>query len=246
MFSPVKDYRVKGVVSKERVGQKKVYQATALSPSCDLFALVTGTDFQILDISIVGKKIKTKLKSCGFNDGRFGESADTLAKSSDDLANPRGFHPDYTLAVMSDKVLCIACAQNCVDVHEISTGRRLQNLQTPEQGQTMAISRNGEWLAIAMEKGKLQLYKVYEHLMYSVELGSGRSASKTINCIAFSPNSAFVSAATSENIIYTYSLGDGGATLLSQFIRRLDMSVDREPQLGITSLALYSKFTFLD
>jgi WD40 repeat protein len=236
-LSPAKDYRVKRV-SNNRVSQKKIYQATALSPSCDLFALVTRTDFQIFSISFAGDKIETKLKSCGFNDGRFGESADTLAKSSDDLANPRGFRPDYTLAVMSDKVLCIACAQNCIDVHEISTGRRLQNPQTPEQGQTMAISRNGQLLAIAMENGRLRLYKVYEHLMYSVELGSGRSASKTITCIAFSPNSAFFSAATSENIIYTYSLGDGGATLLSQFSRRLDMSAGREPQLGLTSLAL--------
>jgi WD40 repeat protein len=201
-----------------------------------LFALVTHTDFQIFSISIAVVKFETKLNSCGFNDGRFGPSPDTLAISSDDLAHPRGFRPEYTFAVMSDKVLCIACAQNCVDVHEISTGRRLQNTQTPEQFRTMGISRNGEWLAIATGNGRLQLYKLNDNLMYSVELGSG-SASRFINCLAFSPNSAYVSAATSENIIYTYGLSDAGATYLSRFLRRLDIGVGREPQLGITCLA---------
>jgi len=216
--------------------------ATAVSPSCELIALVSPKDFQIFSIVNSGSKLNTKLRSCGFNDGRFGKSTDALAKSMNDLASPRKVPPEYTFAVMSDSRLCIACKQECVDVHDI-TSRRLRSFKMFQKCRTMRISPNGKWLAIATENGRLLLNEIDGSLEYTVKLGSDNSARISVNCMSFSPDSAFISAATSENIVCTYSLdGDQGMTLLSESNRALGINVGRENHLGVTSLALYSKF----
>jgi hypothetical protein len=53
-------------------------------------------------------------------DGRYGKPRGT-AVNDDDLSD-RG-DVTYSRAVMSDNLLCIACAESFVDIHDTLTGR---------------------------------------------------------------------------------------------------------------------------
>ena len=226
-------------VSRLQLGQKKPYQTTAISPTCDSVALITRTDFQIFSIPKPGIDGTITLKSCGVNDARFGRSANTMAWCYEELSNPRVIKPDYIGAAMSDRLLCIACVQNCVDIHDTFTGRRIDTMEFRSQSWTIVMSPNGKLLAVGMENGGLLLYNIERvgHCTMTPALIETSFSQKSITSIAFSPNSAFVSFCTSDNKISTYGVKDGVPILLSNYNRNLDVKSCRDPYYGVTSLA---------
>ena len=145
--------------AREQVGRKikGKYQATAVSDTCLTVALITTQQYSIYSI---GEQAMSLLISCGFHDGRFGASPETASKSPETMANPRFFAPTYVRAVMNDHILCIACAQSCIDVHLTPTGRRIGTITLPNSGQcsSLRMSPNSELLAVGMTSGEVLLY----------------------------------------------------------------------------------------
>ena len=227
-------------VSSMQIGQKKLYEGTAISPTCQTIALITRTEFYTFSLPEVDTDGSITMKCCGYNDGRFGQSSKTMARCFEELSNPRNITSDYLRAAMSDTLLCIACAQGCVDIHEISTGRRVRTLDLPSQRcSAMAMSSNEKLLAVGMENGEFLLFKIEtgNNCVTTTSLIETTATGKQVNCIAFSPNSVFMSFCTSDNNISTYNLGDSVPILVSTYNRLLDMKSCRDPYYGVTSLA---------
>ena len=230
----VKGFRVKKI-AKVQLGPRTAVQSTAISSTCETIALIKDSNFQIYSIPRPGSNGRIALQSCGFNDGRFGFSLSTMRKPVDEPSNRS---PVYASAAMSDTILCIACIGNCIDIHETSTGQRIRTVSFPDlRCRTLTISPNGGLLAVGMETGEILIYDISIEANFSTEpvLIESSDASRSVNCIAFSPDSTLMSYCSSKNVIYTYSLGD--AHEIATYNRGLDERACREPYYGVTSLA---------
>ena len=239
--APMRSFYVKAV-AREQVGVAKKYQASAISETCLTVALITSQDFSIYT---VGEKATSRLICCGTNDGKYGKSFDDTKKDLDAIAQPREFRPTYVRATMSDRVLCIACAESCVDIYLTTTGRRIGTIQFPRRKCTsLKMCPNGDNLAAGMETGEVLLYTAgssENFLTAPAMLTDG--GSKSVNAITFSPNSRFL-AFCSANLVYTYRLGADGPRLLSKYNRHLTEKQCRSPYFGVTSIALYLHHTY--
>jgi hypothetical protein len=226
---PVKGCRVK----KVQVGLKKTYKATAISSTCETIALTTSSEFQIFSIPKPGSNGGISTKCCGFNDGRYGASLN----NTQNVTNVRNVSPTYLQGAMSDLVLCIACAENCIDIHETSTGRRIETIEFPNrQCHTLTMSSNGERLAVGMETGDIFLYYWSEgNFLTKPTMIKISAGSKPVNCLAFSPDSIFMSYC-SDNIIRTCALDIDVIREVSEYQRMLDMKACRKPYYGVTCL----------
>ena len=216
-------FRVKSV-KKVQLGPKKAYQATAISSTCETIALITRSEFQIFSIPKPGSTATISFKCCGFNDGRFGTSFKTAPKAM----NPRSVSPTYTRGAMSDLVLCIACVENCIDIYETSTGRRIGTVEFPNgHCWTLTMSPNGEYLAAGMQTGEVLLYYSYErNFLITPTVLEACEGSKSVNCLAFSPNSACMSYC-SGNTVRTCKLEQDVIREVSKYHRKLDVKACR-------------------
>jgi WD40 repeat protein len=240
----LRGFRVK-TTTRVQVGKKGTYQATAISDTCGSTALINKSDFVIFTVPARGSDEMVRMVCCGFNDGRYGLTPQTANKFVND---PRAIKPTYLRAVMTDQILCIACAENCVDVHDAGTGERLGTLEFPQRRcWTIAMAPAGKVLAVGMETGELLLYDAGEagNFITTPTLIPPPTA-KSVNSIAFSPDSTYMSMCTSDNIIRTYRLESNVATLLGIFDRKLDPRACRDPYYGVTALALYHPFCHSD
>jgi WD40 repeat protein len=241
-FSPsvspsLKGFRVK-TSTRVQVGKKGTYQATAISDTCGSIALINKSDFVIFTVPVRGSDEMVRMVCCGFNDGRFGLTPQTADRF---LNDPRAIKPTYVRAVMTDQILCIACAENCIDVHDSRTGERLGTLEFPQRRcWTMAMAPGGKVLAVGMETGEMLLYDAGDagNFITTPTLIPPPTA-RSVNAIAFSPDSTYMSMCTSDNIIRTYRLESNVPTLLGIFDRKLDARTCRDPYYGVTGLALY-------
>ena len=146
----------------------------------------------------------------------------------------------YARAAMSDTVLCIACIGNCIDIHDASTGRRIKTVSFPNlQCRALTVSPNGRFLAVGMETGEILVYDFHIEANFPPEpiLIESSVASRSVNCIAFSPDSTLMSYCSSKNVIYTYSLDTGDVLEIARYDRRLGERACREPYFGVTCLA---------
>lgn len=227
----VRGFRVK-TVTMNQVGINANYQATAISATCQTIALITREDFLIFSVKGVPIHI-----CCGMPDGRYGKTRGTVKFDHEALEKRRGM-VIYSRAVMSDDVLCIACEESCVDVHDTKTGRRLGVIEFPNRKcSSLRMAPNGQVLSIGMETGEVLLYNAVTG-NFLVDPVIVKNSTASVTCIAFNPNSQFMSIGTSENKIYTYNV-DTEPTLLSTYDRCLDKKSCKPPFFGITGLTLY-------
>jgi hypothetical protein len=232
---PVHITGVKTTVSM-RVGQKGIeYQATTISASCLSLALITPVSFTIYSIPERGATFDTICY--GLNDGTYGRPKEKA------LQYPRGSLPRYRQAALGDTVLCLACEEQCIDIHDATTGKRLRTLTLPRPCWTIQMSPNGRNLAIAMEKGELLFY----HADWAGPSGANpfgimepqNIELRLVTCIAFSRDSKYMSVCTTDNIIRTYRLDLLSVFLISTYNRNLTEKSCRDPYYGVTGLALY-------
>ena len=238
-FNTVQAFEAKKI-TKVQFGEKIIYQATAISSTCETIALIKRSEFQIFSI---GKPESgggmTAMKSRGFNDGRYKMSVWSTTKSID-VPTAQKISPTYIRAAMSDTVLCIACAENCIEVHETSTSKRIGTIEIQNRRCcTLTMSSNGLRLAAGMETGEILLYNIGDERNFVTvpTLIESCDGSRSVNCIAFSPDSGFLSYCSSANSIRTCSLDENGFCEVSKYNRRLDAKSLRKPYYGVTCLA---------
>lgn len=223
--------------AREHPGHSKRYQATAISPTCLTIALVNPSEFIVYSI---GNHVTSKLICCGFNDGRFGETRTTARKDFESLANPRFLNPTYLRASMSDRVVCIACKESCVDIHATTTGRRIGTVKFPNRMcSSIKMAPNGQLLAVGTETGDVLIYTAGADENFVTAPRVIQDTSKLITCLAFSPDSTYVATCTRDNIIRTYVLEMGMPTLVSTYDRNLTPKSCRAPYFGVTAISLY-------
>ena len=202
------------------IGSGMEVESTAISPTCQTIALLSYSSFQIFSVGNTKSSDSIALKCCGFNDGRHGISRKIARESISDWTSPRRPFPTYVCAAMSDTILCVACKENCIDIHETSSGRRITTVSFPNRRyRTHEISPNGSLLAVGMEKGEILMYDIGSEVTSYKEkvLNKSLRASGSVKCIAFSPDSTLISYCTSENIIYTYSLNESNEGPISRY-----------------------------
>jgi len=224
-------------VGREHIDLNKTFVATAISETCLTIGFVTSHEFYIYT---VGEKAMHRLICCGFSDGRVGESANSARKDLETLANPRDFEPTYLKAAMTDRVLCIACAESCVDVHITPTGRKIATLEFPgRKCSSIAMSPNRELLAVGMESGEILIYNAGAEENFNTPPRSVKELDgRSINCVTFSPNSRILGSCSVSNIIRIYNLL-GDVKRLSTYNRQLDAKSCRGSYYGVTAIALY-------
>lgn len=216
---------------------KTQYQGTAISSTCLIIALIDLYSFTVLSVPRVGN-LKTlddfPVICYGANDGRFGNSKGFQS-------DIKSLTPKYTRAVMSDEVLCIACEEKLVEIRDARTGALLRRIPSSPNC-NLAISPNGELLALATHLGELKVFTSGPYWDFDTEpLWVVKDTEKSgqlryVKCMAFSPNSNYLSTCTyGDNIIRTYklSIATNAATLMS--IHRPDSMANP----GITDLSLY-------
>jgi WD40 repeat protein len=113
----------------------------------------------------------------------------------------------------------------------------------------MAISPNGEILAVALDSGEVLLYGEGPHREFNVPpipiVTEPESKDlRLVNCLAFSPDSLHLSVCTSDNILRTYALDipSHTATFIQSYNRQLDEKACKDPYYGVTDIALYLPF----
>jgi WD40 repeat protein len=223
----------------------KVFEDNAISPSGDKLALIDKASFVVLSIPGQSEELWypdnfTRL-CCGFNDGRYGRK---VAKAQ----FARTVIPTYSRTVLSDRSVFIACIEGFVDIHDISTGKRLGKISFTQGRRcwNLAISPNGEVLAIALGSGEVFLYAEGEDREFNaspipVVTEPERMDLRLVNCLAFSPDSLHLSVCTSDNIIRTYTVDMPcrQATLVQSYNRQLDDKACKDPYYGVTDITLY-------
>ena len=148
---------------------------------------------------------------------------------------------------MSDRSLCIACQENYVEIRDAITGRFLRRIDSSPNC-NMAISPNGEILALAMDSGELQLFNsgpdwdFNTEPVWVVKKTDASGKLRYVKCMAFSPNSNYLSTCTFDNIIRTYKLNmtTNTSTLISTHTTA-GITGD-----GITGLSLYNPALWYD
>lgn len=219
--------------------EKLSLEDTAISATCQSLALIERCSFTIRSIPQ-----NTELKfahdfpviCCGGNDGRFGKSRKLLSDA------PLPFQPEYMRAVMSDRTLCIACQEGYVEVHDAETGRLLSCII--ESCCNLAMSPDGELLALAIDSGELLVYGLgpkgdFDQPAVWVIQKIDDCELRLVKCMTFSPDSEHLSVCTFDNIIRTYHVDivSNSSTLISTYDSKLHPKYE-----GITGLSLYRPF----
>ena len=236
---PPKRLRVKSVTRQYPAGKKDNHLATAISPTCRRIALIDKNHFQIFSIPNSADEIPPIVAE-GRSNGQFRHPPYEWMKEYP--AQERDFHPDYSRAAMSDSKLCMSCVQNCIDIHETLTGRCLGSFLLPKALHcwTLVLAPNGKTLAVGTVHGEVLLYdlEMVGNASSPVIIPAGIKG-KSVNCIAFSAESKYISICNSVNNIYTYLLlNDTEPSLISQYSRGLAETACRDPYYGVTSLSL--------
>ena len=236
-------------VTRQYPGKRRTqHQATAISATCQTIALINKSDFQIFSVPKSANEVPT-LKSEAKNTGVFRSPPDTWTKDFNQDGK-RDFQPQYMRAAMSDDILCISCDQNCIDLHETLTARRLTTFQFPRNAlcRTLILSPDGKKLAVGTGNGDVLLYNVEtvgeRDSTVSPTLIKSNVLGKSISCIAFSANSIYLSFCHTTNDIYTYHVHEETPIFISKYSRGLAENSCRSPYFGVTSLSLYSPFAF--
>jgi WD40 repeat protein len=221
------------MITVNLVHGKKLYQETAVSPTCDTIALIDQHDFMVLSVL---KDIDRNFSgtfpviSYGANDGQFGSSSNVVSARTP-------VTPRYTRAVMSDRSLCIACEEGEVDVRDPKTGRRM-NIINASRNCIMVMSANGDILALAMNSGELKVLSSgpdWDFNTQPIIVIGEEEHSRFVKCMAFAPNSNFLATCTADNIIRTFKLD----MKLKKATLRSRHNVGEVPGDGVTSLTLY-------
>jgi WD40 repeat protein len=172
----------------------------------------------------------------GSNDGRYG-----IVNGASGNNAERRFTPTFGKAAMTDQVLAIACAENCIDIHETQTGKRIGSVSVPDNRtcKVLSISPNGEFLAAGIDNGDAIFYfagesGTFEDVPPRLIRESGIGA---INSIAFSHNNMFVSTCIAANTIYTYELRGTEVVKTSRYDRDLLPKQCKNPYFGVTGIS---------
>lgn len=209
--------------------QGTIYQATAISETCATVALIDGSRFEIFRVPKKGEKTFEFLYQGEYN--RLSMAENKKRSSLHTVLPPQ--------AAISDDVLCIA-HNNRLDFYNINTRLPSAHLSLSECCRILTMSPKSKLIAGGLEMGGLRLYALGTvdkfHPILVTELGRGRLF---VNCIAFSPNSAYISVGTSDNIIETYSLDPNSSvpTFISRYDRHLSSFACSKPYFGVTGLA---------
>ena len=219
------------------------YEDTAISTSGFALALIEKSKFRVFSIT-PERSFKSAedfpVVCLGFNDGRVGKSLASLSKPS-----AHTMVSTYQRAALSDDVLCIACDEGHIDVHDARTGEQRYTIQPHMKSCNLVLSPDGKILAVAVVSGKVLCYPIgpegkFDTLPIILANSNDSVGAKEVNCMAFSPNSANVSICTVDNVIRVFSLDIEACSSVEISQYRWALSAeDRRKGHGITSLALF-------
>ena len=187
------------------------YVHVTLSPTGSAIVLMTHLTFQILAIPPKGTSMHTYRDlrpaiCCGCNDGRFGPNFETMSLNARDDPD---FRPRYMRAALGEEILCIAGYSSkehmIIDIHDALTGHRKKSLTVPGLCWLVKLSPDEKILAVATDS-PCRLYTFIVEGPGNQPLWSSDKSDKWINCMAFSPDSLYLSVCNSDGIILTYSL----------------------------------------
>lgn len=182
--------------------------------------------------------VGTLVRSCGFNDGRAGPTPKQAVRCLDDFTSQKRTAPTYSIAAMSDAVLCIGCIQGQIDFHDTNTGRRIGIMDLVKRKcWTMKMAPNGRLLAVGTQSGELLLFSSGDGEKFVAGPTLLKPGSLPITCIEFNKESNYISVAGSGNKITTYYLGKDSPILISEYNRKLDERCCSDPYYGVTGLS---------
>jgi len=226
------------------LGKRKTqYRATCISATVDKLALIDKYDFTIFSVPSNGP---IEIVCYGKNDGSFGKTLSSTHTVMHDLC-PRSIAPTYKRGIMTGHVLCIACREGCVDIHDAVTGQLIDSIDL-ERGDIcwdLAISPSGRILAIILDTGEVLLYALgmatANFISVPVPLFKPQDGTdlRMVSCVAFSRDSAYLSVCTYDNVIRTYDIGHPNTPVWVSTHDRKLVEKKRHEFEGVTSLSLY-------
>lgn len=213
---------------------RTVYEETCVSGTRNTLALVQRKHFEIYKITFVASK------------WRFTPICTDIEFGTDSR------HPSScwrVLAAMSDVAIFLAPPGKVVEVYNVE-GKLVRNIKLDDQCRSIVVSRCGRFVAVSTtlgvclyDAGTTGLFGDTDIVSSKIKEMDGAFDDRgAANCMAFSQDSLLFSVCNSENMVYTYSVGDGTSRpkLLYEFDRKFGSANVRQPYYGISGLALYS------
>jgi hypothetical protein len=158
----------------------------------------------------------------GGNDGRYG-----IVGGAGGNNPKRRFTPTFAKITMTDKVIAIAGAENCIDIHETLTGKRIGSVVFPNNRvcTALSISPNGHFMVAGLDNGDAIFYVAGESATFEQQPPRliRESGIGAINIAA--------------NIIYTYEVRETEVVKLSRYDRDLLPKQCKSPYFGVTGIS---------
>jgi hypothetical protein len=187
-----------------------IYQATAISADCTKVAVVGIADFIVWEI----RHLEPKIVCWGDMNGRNAPEPRPLQLQT----TPENH---YHLAAITDGVLAIS-QMDAIDIRNVNTGKRIEQLQVTEYPRTMVFSLKGIYLAIGTDSGDIFVYRRGLDGLYSAfPIRISRSVNTSVTSIVFSTDSTLMAACGRDNVVRVYRLSNLSIGCIQKYVEPL-------------------------
>jgi WD domain, G-beta repeat len=174
------------------------YQATAISASCKLVALVTLADFTVHDVS---RGIDTRVVCWGDITQRCGPEPKIAIEQKSFLS--------YNMAALGDEILAIASFEVLIDIRNAKSGERINQVRLDVKSpiRCIILSPDGGHLVVGLKTGDIFVFSAGVQLQFSGPPIRIKPDHETpVTSIAISQDSLLMAVAREDNTVCAYRL----------------------------------------
>lgn len=188
-----------------------VYQATAISATCNTVVVVGIADFIVWKIH----HLEPKIVCWGDMNGRNGPEPRPLQ-----LQTIPENH--YHLAAITDEILAIS-QMEAIDIRNVTTGKRIEQLpMVTDFPRTIVFSLKGVFLAIGTDSGDILVYRRGLDWTYSAfPIRITRSVNSPVTSIVFSTDSTLMATSGKDNVVRVYRLSNLSIGCIQKYVEPL-------------------------
>ena len=187
-----------------------IYQATAISVTCNTVAVVGIADFIVWEI----RHLDPKIVCWGDMNGRNAPEPRPLQ-----LQTIPENH--YHLAAITDEILAIS-QMDAIDIRNVKTGKRIGQLPMTDFPRTIAFSLKGIYLAIGTDSGDILVYRRGLDWTYSAfPIRISRSVNTPVMSIVFSTDSTLMATCGKDNVVRVYRLSNLSIGCIQKYVEPL-------------------------